>query len=614
LLCAASGNLPRKIFPNMAVVLTEKSGDRSLPLYLRWHRTAPQPIAKRYHQNDLLAAWKLWQKHLARRTSPPPAPFLGGSKPPLLWAWPEDWRSNVLNGELSSLDDLARRAAADVESRVPDHSHVIELLAAAYALPKLARHTPAETWWRLATRLLAVAVEAQQERVDWPADPDNVVRQQLLAGELPLALGYSFPELSPLRSLRKAARAVFSEALVQLTDGEGMPHARLLCVLGPLFACWTRARWLGERVPNGAWSRAAEDQYRWLVRQAIRLADANGRFLLTPREQQPAAWNRDLFSTALELSGDKRVCAAAKAAIGGHVVPKRRRASSHRLPKPSVDSEWSGIAVMAGGWSQSAARLAVAYAEEPVRIELSAHGERLLAGAWTFETTCDGKPARVVGEWENLFWSSEKSYDMLELGIRLSEGLRLERQVLLARDDEVLYLADVVISADGTPRRLAHSFHLPLDANTLWKPETESRDGLLHAANGCAAILPLALPEWRTDPRGGSLTQADGRLVLAQESAGRALYCPLLIDLKTKRAKKERTWRQLTVGESMEIIPRDVAVGFRAQCGRRQWLFYRSIGAPGNRTVLGQNISGEFCAGRFRTSGKLDEWIEVEAV
>jgi hypothetical protein len=35
---------------------------------------------------------------------------------------------------------------------------------------------------------------------------------------------------------------------------------------------------------------------------------------------------------------------------------------------------------------------------------------------------------------------------------------------------------------------------------------------------------------------------------------------------------------------------------------------------PGNRTVLGQNIAGEFCAGSFHSSGRFDEWIEIEAM
>ena len=88
----------------------------------------------------------------------------------------------------------------------------------------------------------------------------------------------------------------------------------------------------------------------------------------------------------------------------------------------------------------------------------------------------------------------------------------------------------------------------------------------------------------------------------------------MLFDLKPGRSKRERTWRQLTVAESLEIVPHDVAVGFRAQSGRDQWVFYRSLGPAANRTLLGYNIAGEFAAGRFLATGKVKEWLEIEAV
>jgi hypothetical protein len=127
-----------------------------------------------------------------------------------------------------------------------------------------------------------------------------------------------------------------------------------------------------------------------------------------------------------------------------------------------------------------------------------------------------------------------------------------------------------------------------------------------------AAVMPMALPEWRADPRGGSLYAENGQLVLAQEAHGRAMCCPILVDLDRKRAKNERTWRQLSVGEWMEVLPRDVAVGYRAQSGDDQWLFYRSLGPTGNRSVLGQNIAGEFTAGRFLETGRFKDWVEIE--
>ena len=155
---------------------------------------------------------------------------------------------------------------------------------------------------------------------------------------------------------------------------------------------------------------------------------------------------------------------------------------------------------------------------------------------------------------------------------------------------------------------------LPLAQNIRWQPETETPDGILAGQKIYAPVMPAALSEWRADPRGGTLESRGGRLVLTQETRGRALCCPLVIDLDRRRTKGERTWRQLTVGQDLEIVPNDVAVGYRAQSGDGQWLFYRSLAPAGNRTVLGQNISGEFTAGRFPSSGKFKQWIEIEAV
>jgi len=39
---------------------------------------------------------------------------------------------------------------------------------------------------------------------------------------------------------------------------------------------------------------------------------------------------------------------------------------------------------------------------------------------------------------------------------------------------------------------------------------------------------------------------------------------------------------------------------------------YRSLAAPGVRTVLGQNLSTEFLFGKFRSSGAVDRFVEIE--
>jgi hypothetical protein len=606
---------------DMAVAITEESTVCLPSLQPLWHRKAPRRLIENCPADSPSSGWNFWQEHLRTRKSPRVPPFAKRKISALLWGWPAAWEYDTLRATINSPTTLAEAAIGDDAASLPDLPFSLQLVALAYALPQLAAELPAETWWYVAEKLHAVATQAHTPRVDWRTNSPDLIRNQLLAGELPLALGYLFPEIRALHALRNDARTVLSEALIDVTDGRGLPHARLLPVLGPLLACWTRTRWLGARLRRGPWSREAELQYQWLVRQVIRLADKRGRFVLDLAHREETAdddqggksWNKQLMKMAIDLAGDNGDYAAAAEAMPCLRLTTIRYAKDDR-PEPSLNSEWSGMSVMADGWSQSDMRLAAAYADHPMSIELSLDGQRLLVGTWTSSTICDGKAVHAIGEWEQLCWECGKRFNFLELGLQLSDGLRLERQLLFARDDRLLYLADMIISGDAATRNLQHSFGLPLGPEARWLPENETRDGVLRNRSVRAAVLPLALREWRDDPRGGTLEESGRRLVLSQAASGRAICCPLLLDLDRRRSKKERTWRQLTVAEEMDIVPRDIAVGFRAQSGGKQWLFYRSLGKAGNRTVLGQNIAGEFSAGRFLPTGQLKEWVEIEAV
>jgi hypothetical protein len=605
----------------MAVAITEESSVSLSSLQPLWHEDSPDSLVENCPSADPVSGWKTWQKHLRSRKKPIAPPFTKKKQPALLWGWPQRWEREVVRAAILSPTTLAEVAIGEDAIAAPDLPLSLQLIALAYALPKLAKDLPAETWWFLVERLHATATQASLQRIDRSAEPPIVVQNQLLAGELPLALSYLFPEVRALRALGNDASAALSEALVEVTDGQGLPHARLLPVLGPLFACWTRCRWLGQHLRGGPWSREAELQYQWLVRHAIRLADVDGRFLLSSQSTDMAGyvdfaandWNRQLFEMAIRLAGDRGDCAAANEALPRGIVPKKWKRKSASPPAPSLNSDWASVTIMADGWAQTDARLAIAYANDPPAFELSVDGERVFAGVWTCDTLADGKPVEAAAEWEQLCFETGKRFDFLELGLTLTNSLRLERQILFGREDRVVYLADIIFATDGARRRLQHSFSLPLAYGALWKPEGETRDGVIFGSKLRAAVLPLALNEWRADPRGGSLVEQDGQLVLTQETSGRALCCPLFIDLERKRTKKERTWRKLSVAEWMEIVSPEVAVGYRAQSGDDQWLIYRSLAPPGNRTLLGHNVAGEFCAGRF-AGAKFKEWIEIEPV
>ena len=74
----------------------------------------------------------------------------------------------------------------DVTS-TPDASMAIQFVALPTHCRRLSADLPAETWWFLLDRLHAIASEAVTQRIDIASPPRDVLRNQLLAGELPLA-------------------------------------------------------------------------------------------------------------------------------------------------------------------------------------------------------------------------------------------------------------------------------------------------------------------------------------------------------------------------------------------------------------------------------------------
>ena len=305
-------------------------------------------------------------------------------------------------------------------------------------------------------------------------------------------------------------------------------------------------------------------------------------------------------------------------------------------------------------WSRSSNRLTVDYSGPAVRIELQSSGRLLLQGVWEFEIQANGSSLPQPTSWSEVCWASDSDCDYLELEADLTGEVRIQRQMLLSRKDQFLFLADAVLGK--SPATLEYRSRLPLVVTAAASPADDTRELLLVAKRPRAVMLPLELPEWRADPRGGALvTDASGSdvvgnggqiaspsaspttngvangmisqdespartpstICLKQEIRGSCLFAPLWIDLSPKRARRYSqnplTWRQLTVAEQRQIVARDVAVAYRVQRGKRQWVVYRSLAPAANRTFLGVNLSSEFFVGRFQSDGETESILEIEA-
>jgi hypothetical protein len=260
--------------------------------------------------------------------------------------------------------------------------------------------------------------------------------------------------------------------------------------------------------------------------------------------------------------------------------------------------------------SAAATKLSVAFPGRSLHMELFGGGHRLLAGSWEMDIALDGEPAMPIADYDETCWVANKDVHYLELELHLSGGLRLERHVVFAREDQFVFLADAVFG----PRagKLEYRGLLPLAEGLEFQAERKHTEGAIVGKKPLATVVPPGLPEWQTPDAPGRLRIQDGKLELAQTAVGRNLFAPLLIDLKTRRFGKPLTWRQLTVAESLTIQPPDLAAGYRVQIGKEQWLIYRSLGPKANRTLLGHNLSSEFLLARFLKKGEVQSLIEVE--
>lgn len=588
-----------------------------------WHHSAPGRVRRAAKANSAESLWSAWSAYLVKRKKPERVDrFFAVKRSPLFWSPTEGAldrgtaalierlagldSKNVLSATKTDWDRDAGGWIADSAGAGRDPALGLEAVAWAAALPELAGVVASSVWWNLLDHLVALCVEASA----WPVEELPLI-QQLLAGEVALTLAQGLPEITSCRKLARRARRSLSAGMIDLLDGQGLPRAEHLPLLRPLLACWTRCRALAQGMKKDCLTRRAGEQFDWAVRQALRWTRPDGSPVFGAADSGSCD---DLFTAALRFVDDKD-----DRRIAGEVLPgkksRRDRASRRDLPEASAHSEWSTATVLRGDWTRRGPRLSVLYPGPRVLTEWSVDGDVLWSGDWGWEIRRDGKLLEPEGEWQDLCWVSDKDADYLELELELTGGVKINRQMVMAHKDRLVLLADAVLGGevlgDGSGR-LEYRGWLPLSPDIATGDESETREIYLTGCHASVMALPLALAEWRGDDRLGTLARTGAGLELRQSTDGRSLYCPVLFDFDPRRAGRRRTWRQLTVAASLEIQPADVAVGYRVQLGREQWLIYRSLAQRANRTLLGHNLSTESLVARFDRSGEVEPLIEVE--
>jgi hypothetical protein len=376
---------------------------------------------------------------------------------------------------------------------------------------------------------------------------------------------------------------------------------RYLPYLPLLLASWVRCELAGEAQRISFAGRdVLKTLYTPLLEQALRTLRADGSAVFTEGTTTPLP---EWLSAAVKLA-DPVIRPLAKTVMKGGSLKVEGN-----LVSPSFSAGRGKWAALRSSFSRDAWHAVVAF--DGPRLQLELAGEQLLlSGAWDYELQIDGTPIEPAEQWDEVLWHEDDDVVYLELHAWLDDWA-LQRQILLPKQAEFVYLADALVGPQPAAIRYRSSY--PLAPGVAFSPAAETHEGWLEQGKLRHLTLPLTSPEWRSERSEYDLSAQGNEWHYTATRQGSAIYLPLFLSTKGMSKKKESpfTWRRLTVAEQLRIQSPDIAVAARVQIESEQFVVYRSLGPRGNRTFLGKNVATEFYMGRFQ-EGKYETIMEVK--
>lgn len=463
------------------------------------------------------------------------------------------------------------------------------------SMPALIDGLEPRVWWDLLGALLDLRNSALE--IAEASAPSRL----MLGGELGLILAWRLADLPSCRRLATPSAAAIDAWFAEESDAIGSAirggvDARL--VLASILRCRRLIEKTTKRKLKKRQLEIATDLATWVA--GMTLPGGQTAFSeLAPGDLRDDVGPRGLLRHAVEL--DPETLRSATSAALGKSHSGGRLAWQVSLPEPMLTCEVGELAIMMPEWDVRRGRVHIDHRDDELQIELFGGKPRLLSGAWTVELKRGDEIQAPCGPWTQTCEYADDDVQYVELEQAWTGDLVLQRQVMQLRDDRAVLLADAVIaeSDDREPTAIGYTARLPLDPAVITSPAPETREIFLtDGKKARGMVVPLAGSEWRVGPTDATLEVEQNALVHRTHGSGR-LYAPVWLDLQSRRFKRPRTWRQLTVADELKIVPRHEAVGFRVQIGSEQWMLYRSLGGPRCRTVLGKHLLVDFLCTRF---------------
>jgi hypothetical protein len=474
----------------------------------------------------------------------------------------------------------------------------------------------------LAAKLWRTALIAIIQRPNAESGPKS---SRFIEAELGWQAGLLFAPVAGAERLAVSARNELGRMLFDSTDPAGVPSAGMVDELPDWLTTLVRGREWGRRFARPLFDVPQEKRFRALVGAVSRLCGGDGRPAFSNGRANGLC---GVWSAAAASVPDRRRASSpalqyllslganrTRRAIHGRSRNGRPPRESNGLVQrrhvnPVFQSDSSRLACLRSDWTPDANSLSVLHHRRFPELELAIRGKVLLRGNWEIEICAGGEDVPILGPWSCSCWYSDDEGDYLELQARLTAEIRIERQLLLARKDDLLFLADAVIG--GGDAAIVYTSRLPLVPGIEIVPDSPTRECRLAGNAAQARLFPLGLPCERTRGTAGQLAGSQNRVELRQTGIG-GLYAPIVIDWNPTRRRSPAIWRPLTVAQNGAIVATGTAAAARLQVGAAQWLVYRSL-APilEPRTVLGQHTMYETMIGRFARSGEVEPIVLVE--
>jgi hypothetical protein len=379
---------------------------------------------------------------------------------------------------------------------------------------------------------------------------------------------------------------------------------------------WTRVRQVAAMTASAgsgwkrSFPRSVDRRWKQAVAMCLRLLGPRGEPVPQGSGSPVAAAVVRGITQAASLNGSSSVRRTMRL-IDASGEPKRP--SVGVLPH-QLDDRPAAMALFRSGWRGRALRMLLDYRREQPHLELAIGRQMIVDGPWAWEIRCGGLPAVAEGPWQvTHLQDDDNDVTAMVITAPLSQGLQLERHLIAAHRDRVVILADAVVEASPGPAAdLSLTMRLPLGSGMQADAADESRELTISSGRPRAVVMPLALPEWRGSPGDGDgRLDTDGRTIrLEQRSPVRRLFAPLWLDVSPGRFSKQITWRQLTVADTRIILRPSQAAAYRVQAHLTQWMLYRSLDEPRNRTVLGCNLSSVCRLGTLGEDGLVSQLVE----